>query len=221
MQFTKKLLIGLSICLAPALSLADSITGRIVDVHDGDTLTVQVPGETKKYKIRMLGVDTPEVEFFQKSQGEAAFMARDFLRSVAPVGSTAKVIYDTNGFDKHDRILGRIVVNNVEVNRVMLSEGMGYFYVIFPFDKKIISEYSDLAEQAVENRKGLFSDKYSSVEAPYEFRLHVRNQEGLNLVGDLETKILYSPSESDQVPVYRRVFFPDQQLAERAGYKRK
>ncbi|QDK38871.1 thermonuclease family protein [Bdellovibrio sp. NC01] len=221
MRFASKLLIGLSISLTPVLGLADSIMGRIVDVHDGDTLTVQVPGEAKKYKIRMLGVDTPEVEFFQKSQGEAAFMARDFLRSLAPVGSTATVTYDTNGFDKHDRILGRIVVNNVEVNRAMLSEGWGYFYVIFPFDKKVIAEYSDLAEQAFENRKGLFSAKYSNVEAPYEFRLHVRNQQGLNLVGDIETKALYSPSESDQVPVYRRVFFSDQTLAERAGYKRK
>lgn len=221
MRSASKSLLGAFIVLAPLWSLADSITGRIIDVHDGDTLTVQVPGESTKYKVRMLGVDTPEVDFFSHSQGESAILARDFVRGLAPVGSTATILYDSNGFDKHNRVLGRIVVNNTEINRELLKNGLGYLYFIYPFDKKIAAEYSDLAQTAVLSAQGLFSVQFANVEAPYQFRLSVRNQEGLNMVGDLETKILYSQTDIAQVPVWRRVFFSDQQIALRNGYKLK
>ncbi|MDG0815659.1 thermonuclease family protein [Bdellovibrio svalbardensis] len=219
MRSASKSLLGALIVLAPLWSLADAITGRVIDVHDGDTLTVQIPGDITKYKVRMLGVDTPEVDFFSQTQGESAFLARDFVRGLAPIGSTATVTYDTNGFDKHNRILGRIVVNNIEINRELLKNGLGYLYFIYPFDKKIVAEYSELARSAAVSSKGLFSPQFNDIAAPYEFRLSVRNQQGTNMVGDLETKILYSQKDITQVPVWRRVFFSDPQLAVRNGYK--
>lgn len=219
LSVTKKILC-FAFVMAPLWSHADSITGQIVDVHDGDTLTIQVPGDPVKYKVRMLGVDTPEVEFFKKTQGESAIIARDFLRQMAPVGATAMISYDSDGFDKHSRILGRIIVNGIEVNREMLKSGWGYYYFIAPFDKKIAAEYSELARQAAEGEQGLFSAKYiKTVQPPYEFRLTSRDQIGFNLVGDIDTKVLYQPADSNQVPVWRRVFFPDQKIAERNGYR--
>lgn len=215
----------ISLCLFPLILFgsltghADRLTGKVLDVHDGDTLTIQVPSENnKKYKVRMLGVDTPEVDFFEHTQGEPAFTARDFLRSLVPVGSTATVEFDADGFDKHNRILGRIFADGVEVNREMLKNGWGYFYFIFPFDKKIAVEYSALAKSAVDNQVGLFSAKFRETQPPYEFRLTSRHQIGLNLVGDLQTKRLYSPDDSAQVSVWNRVFFPDAALAKGAGY---
>lgn len=205
--------------LGSLTSHADRLTGKVLDVHDGDTLTIQVPSENnKKYKVRMLGVDTPEVEFFEHTQGEPAFAARDFLRSLVPVGSTATVEFDADGFDKHNRVLGRIFADGVEVNREMLRNGWGYFYFIFPFDKKIAVEYSALAKSAIDNQVGLFSEKFRATEPPYEFRLTSRHQIGLNLVGDLQTKRLYKPDDSVQVPFWNRVFFPDAALAKGAGY---
>lgn len=204
--------------LLPLLSWADSITGTILDVHDGDTLTVQVPGQPKKFKVRMLGVDTPEVEFFEHTQGDAAFAARDFLRSLAPVGATVTVEFDADGFDKHNRILGRIFVDSIEINREMLKAGWGYLYFIFPFDKKTAVEYSQLAKSAVENNRGLFSSQFATTQAPYDFRLSVRKQEGRNLIGNLQTKRLFVPEDSSQVPVWSRVFFPEENLAKQNGY---
>ncbi len=64
-----KSLVAALIIIVPLWSFADSITGRVIDVHDGDTLTVQIPGKPTKYKVRVLGVDTPEVEFFNQTQG--------------------------------------------------------------------------------------------------------------------------------------------------------
>lgn len=218
MQKIRILFIQLALLL-PLFGQAESLTGTVLDVHDGDTLTIQVPSENnKRYKVRMLGVDTPEVEFFEYSQGDAAFAARDFLRELVPVGSTATVQFDADGFDKHNRVLGRITVDGVEVNREMLKSGWGYMYFIFPFDKKLAVEFSALAKSAVDARRGLFSAKFNDVQPPYEFRLSVRNQVGRNLVGNIQTKRLYSPDHSDQIPVWGRVFFPDETLAKQVGY---
>lgn len=214
------LILVLQIALVfPLFAQAESITGAVLDVHDGDTLTIQVPAEkNKKYKVRMLGVDTPEVEFFENSQGEPAFAARDFLRGLLPVGATATVQFDAADFDKHNRILGRILVDGVEVNREMLKAGWGYFYFIFPFDKKLAVEYSAIAKTAAEAQLGLFSGKFGVVQPPYEFRMTSRNQLGKNLVGDIQTKHLYSPDDIEQIPVWNRVFFPDESLAKKNGY---
>lgn len=218
MQNIKVLTLQIALLL-PLLAQAESITGTILDVHDGDTLTIQVPAENnKKYKVRMLGVDTPEVEFFENTQGDPAFAARDFLRGLVPVGTTATVQFDAADFDKHNRILGRILVDGVEVNREMLKAGWGYFYFIFPFDKKFAIEYSAVAKAAVEAQLGLFSGKFGIVQPPYEFRMTSRHQLGKNLVGNLQTKRLYSPDNIEQIPVWSRVFFPDESFAKQNGY---
>ncbi|MFN4246056.1 MAG: thermonuclease family protein, partial [Brevinematia bacterium] len=39
-------------------SFGTTIIGKVIDVHDGDTITVVSKG--KSYKIRLLGIDTPE-----------------------------------------------------------------------------------------------------------------------------------------------------------------
>lgn len=45
--------------LLPALA-ADRFTGRVVAVHDGDTITVEAPDHT--VKVRLFGIDCPETK---------------------------------------------------------------------------------------------------------------------------------------------------------------
>lgn len=205
--------------LLPLTALADSLTGYVLDVHDGDTMTIQVPAENMRYKVRFLGVDTPEVDFFGNTQGDVAYQARDFVRHLAPVNSEVTVIYDQNGMDKHGRVLGRVIVGDIEINRELLKAGLGYMYFIFPFDKRIASAYSEDAASAVTNQRGLFSSQLQNVQAPYDFRMSVRKQQGNNLIGDLQTKELFYQTDAYKVPVWRRVFFPDSQLATQNGYR--
>lgn len=194
---------------------AQALEARILDVHDGDTFTAIGTSDSKKYKIRLLGVDTPEVDFFQHSQGEAALQARDALRELLPKGQIVE-ISDDSDIDKHGRVLGRILKGSLDINEEMLRQGWGFMYFIAPFSKRIISRYSIAAQEAVEGRHGLFLESF---EEPYLFRLRVRKQVGRNLVGDLQTKQLYSPADLAQIPVWRRVFFPDNEAAQELGYQ--
>ncbi len=51
-------LIAICVALFTSLSLAADITGRVVGVSDGDTITVLHSG--KGERIRLHGIDTPE-----------------------------------------------------------------------------------------------------------------------------------------------------------------
>ncbi len=202
-----------ALLLFPLFSQALEV--RITDVHDGDTVTAVGVADSKKYKIRLMGVDTPEVDFFQHNQGEGAIAARDALREMLPKGAVVS-ISDDSDVDKHGRVLGRILKGSLDVNEEMLRQGWGFLYFIAPFDKRILNQYSDAAQEAVNQRRGLFAEKF---EEPYLFRLRVRKQLGRNLVGDLETKELYHPENINEIPVWRRVFFSDEVAAQNLGYR--
>ena len=67
---------------------ADAIPGpvnaRVVSVYDGDTLTVDAapwPGLTARTKVRVAGVDTPEIRGKCQAEKDMAVRARDFVRS--------------------------------------------------------------------------------------------------------------------------------------------
>ncbi|WP_413560261.1 thermonuclease family protein [Bdellovibrio sp. HCB209] len=201
----------------PTLALAYTLQGTVLNVHDGDTLTVQ--SGSQRYKVRFLGVDTPEVDYFGHTQGEAATVARDFVAGLVPPGSNITVVYDDNGHDKHNRILGRVIYNNVEVNLEILKEGWGYMYFIYPFDKGLIAAYSEASKFAIDNQRGLFAERYTNVQAPYDFRMSSRNFTGTNFVGDIETKMLYYPEDAYKVPVWRRAFFSEKDFAFNMGYR--
>jgi len=204
--------------LFPSLLFASSLQIKIISVHDGDTLTaVGVVDSSERYKVRLMGVDTPEVDFFGKGQGDAALQARDALLAMVPPG-TVVTLSDDSDVDKHGRILGRIFKDKVDINKEMLKAGWGYLYFIYPFEKRVVSDYSAAAKEAFDNRRGVFSNDFKNTEAPYQFRLRVRKQVGRNPVGDFELKKVMAPEDIEKIPVWKRVFFPAYEDAYKNGY---
>lgn len=190
---------------------------RVQSVHDGDTLTGFGVEDGVRYKIRLMGVDTPETDFNTKSQGEAALRARDLLQQLIPVDSVVTISEDSEK-DRHGRILGLIIANGVNVNEEMLRQGWGYLYFIYPFDKGIVSDFVKAAKEAYEQKRGVFSDEFAGLEEPYQFRMSVAFKKGRNPVGDFETKKLYKAEDLNLVPVWKRVFFPNAEFAQANGY---
>jgi micrococcal nuclease len=196
---------------------ATALQVRVQSIHDGDTLTAIGVEDGVRYKIRLMGVDTPEVDFNSKSQGDAAFKARDFLQELVPLNSVVGISDDSES-DKHGRILGRIVVDGLDVNKEMLRQGWGYLYFIYPFNKRIVSEYVQTAKEAYEQKRGVFAEEYAGLEEPYQFRMSAAFLKGRNPVGDFETKKLYNAEDLQSVPVWKRVFFPSTEFAKANGY---
>ena len=196
------------------LASAETLVGRVLSIHDGDTLTVQLDNQVKKEKIRLLGVDSPEIDFNGKTQGAVAEMARDYLKKLLPLNSVIHIdLPDKGGRDVNGRYLGIILYNGMDLNLEMLKAGMGAVYFIFPYDKKMAVTYMDAAETAAVNEVGLFSQKYKQELLGYVFRQKVRGMGGTNIVADYATKKLYSSENMELVPHYHRVFFSSEETA--------
>ncbi|AHZ84432.1 thermonuclease family protein [Bdellovibrio bacteriovorus] len=213
----KNLSVLFIVLLLPSLLWAQGTRIKVLSVHDGDTLTAVDVSSNTRVKVRLMGVDTPEVDFMKETQGDVALAARDFLRSLIPADGIITLSEDSQ-IDKHGRILGRLLNGKTELNIEMLKNGWGMIYFIYPFEKRVVSDYSKASKEAYDNRLGIFSNDYRDTQEPYQFRMRVQKQVGRNPVGDLELKKVVPPEEINKIPVWKRVFFPNYEMAYQNGY---
>lgn len=100
-------------------------------VHDGDTLFV-VSASGERLKVRLIGVDTPEV-----GDGAECFgtEATDYLRVLLPVGSTAWVTPDAEALDRYGRSLFYLwTADGTFTNHALVAGGYGTALRIDPND---------------------------------------------------------------------------------------
>lgn len=205
-------LLFLILTLSPVIS-AKTITGVVLSIHDGDTLTFLPSGEIKKAKLRLMGVDTPEIDFNGVSQGEVAFRARDYLMSLLPLNATIQIELSDKNTDANGRYLGQIKYQGKDLNLEILKAGWGATYFIYPYDKKIVVDYQKASQLASEQGLGIFSEKYKAQPLGYMFRQQSKGLPGTNLVADYVTKKIYSGEDVELVPHFHRVFFSSEETA--------
>lgn len=103
----------------PKFSLAgQEYDAKCVSVYDGDTCHVvfNYNGQLTKWSLRLKGINCAEI----KSKDPKAIAARDFLRSLI-LDKIVKIKID--GFDKYGRLVGLIISDNININKLMIDEG--------------------------------------------------------------------------------------------------
>lgn len=130
------------------------ITGEVVSVADGDTMTIlTVLGE--RIKIRLEGIDAPE-----RGQ-DYGTKARQFLNDLC-YGKTLTI--KNKGEDQYGRVLGVVFVDGLNVNEELVRNGLAWYYDYFVNDPIL-----DSLEQQARNKKLNIWSKKNPV-SPYEFR---------------------------------------------------
>ncbi len=111
---------------------ADAIPGpgnaRVVSVYDGDTLTVDAapwPGLTARTKVRVAGVDTPEIRGKCQAEKDLAIRARDFVRST--VGVEVRLTNIRPG-KYAGRVIADVWVNGQKLSDLLMAENLGRPY---------------------------------------------------------------------------------------------
>ena len=94
--------------------------------YDGDTCYVTYKG--KNDKVRLLGLDTPEISNPKCEQEYALGIdARNFVNNLISEGVSIKFKTEYNR-DYFGRILSYIIVDGVNVSKKMVSNGLGVIY---------------------------------------------------------------------------------------------
>ncbi len=106
-------------------------TGTVVSITDGDTLRLEVDGQ--ELRVRLIGVDTPEVSPDVECFGPEAEQA---LTALAPPGSTLGFTYDRDPRDRYDReLLYLFTTDGTLINYELVAQGYGTALRVAPNDR--------------------------------------------------------------------------------------
>ncbi|MBQ2731605.1 MAG: thermonuclease family protein [Opitutales bacterium] len=162
--------------------IAKEISGNVVSVADGDTLTVRDENNVS-HKIRLAGIDAPE-------KGQP--FANVSKERLAALVKNRPIVVKTDSEDRYGRLLGRVFVL-VDVNELLVHEGLAYHYVYYyPNDAGLRAEEAF----ARKYKSGVWSLPNGGVR-PWDFR-HSRKSGKLPEVAEPEIADVPETDNADQ-----------------------
>jgi endonuclease YncB( thermonuclease family) len=142
---------GLLLSAPPKVN--EEISGKVVGVTDGDTLTLLVNKET--IKVRLEGIDAPESGQSYGTKSKQALSEIVFAKVV-----TVK----KTGSDKYGRTLGFVIVGDVDANAKMIEDGWAWHFRKYNDEERL----AKLEVSARTAKRGLWAD--ASPLAPWDYR---------------------------------------------------
>lgn len=140
---------------------------QVVRVVDGDTIKVDIDGE--KYKVRMIGVDTPETVHPKKGVEYYGKAASNFTKKEL----TDKTVYlqkDVSDTDKYGRLLRYVWINKPSsanpsekyieenmYNAILVKRGFARVFTMQP-DSKYADLFVKLERDARQHNTGLWGE---------------------------------------------------------------
>jgi endonuclease YncB( thermonuclease family) len=142
------------------LANADIISGLVVGVTDGDTITVLDHTNTQ-HKVRLAGIDAPEKK---QAFGNAS------KKSLSELVYNKQVDVDWHKRDRYGRIVGKVIVGELDANLEQVRLGMAWYYK--KYKGELVFEdrlgYVLAQENAEAAKLGLWSDNQPI--PPWDFR---------------------------------------------------
>jgi endonuclease YncB( thermonuclease family) len=154
MNMINKLLFITLICFSSVTFAGEMLEGRVVGVHDGDTITLLMAGN-RQIKVRLAQIDAPETTqaFGQRSQQSLSEMV--FNKTITVEKETT---------DKYGRTVGTLFIEGVDANKEQLKRGMAWVYRHYLHDQSLLT----LEETARQDKVGLWAD--ANPMAPWDYR---------------------------------------------------
>lgn len=152
--------------ITQSLALAETVTGRVVRVTDGDTLVI-LDADNTQHKIRLQGIDAPE-------RGQAfGTKSKEYLAELV-AGKSVVVEYDK--YDRYERVLGKVLLNDQDMNLRQIEAGLAWHYKKYENEQSTADriKYSDAEREAKRVRHGLWQD--DNPVAPWDYRQAKREQ---------------------------------------------
>lgn len=177
-------------------------TGRVVRVIDGDTIVVEINGQT--YRLRYIGIDTPEPD--QPFGREAAEKNAELVS-----GRIVQLEKDVSEVDRYGRLLRYVWIGDRMVNRELVCQGYATV-ATYPPDVKYQDTFLQCEREAREAGRGFWGAQPAPVaqqggDCPY--------------IGNRNTKVLHYAwcSSVAQMKPSNRVCFATKEEALAQGYR--
>jgi endonuclease YncB( thermonuclease family) len=148
---TIKTLLFLSVFCLSASAQPQTITGKVVGVSDGDTITV-LDADNQQHKIRIDGVDA------QESNQDFGSHAKQSLSDLV-FGKTMTVT--SRKKDRYGRVLGTVILEGKDINQEQINRGMAWFN--WPYETELLANghevYRMTETLARQKKRGLWANE--------------------------------------------------------------
>lgn len=143
-----------------SVATANTLAGEVVGLSDGDTVTVLDASNTQ-HRVRLAGIDAPE-----KKQ---AFGERS-RQSLSEMVFRKKVTVEYTKNDRYGRIVGKVLVGNVDTSLEQVKRGLAWHYKAYEREQSPQDRvaYAQAELDARQRRNGLWQDP--DPVAPWLFR---------------------------------------------------
>lgn len=155
-----KVILGALLLLLHTGAVAATLSGKVVRVSDGDTVTV-LDGANKQHRIRLAGIDAPET---RQPYGQAS------RRNLASLIAGKGVTVETQKADKYGRTVGVVWLDGKDICLEQVSAGMAWHYKQYAREQKATERqsYADTEQNARVLKVGLWQDRNPT--APWVYR---------------------------------------------------
>ena len=169
--------IALALSVISFATYAESMTGKVVRIVDGDTVVFLDQNNTQ-HRVRLTGIDTPErgQPFGKRATENAARLAGN---------KPAKLEWDK--MDRYGRIVGKVWVRspdspcteedcplNLDLNLAQITSGLAWHYKKYAHEQseEDRERYAFAETEARAKKAGLWADPHAI--APWDWRKGVR-----------------------------------------------
>ena len=145
---------------------ADVLSGRVVGVADGDTITV-LDSTNTQHRIRLNGIDAPEKNQAFGNVSKKSLSGQIFNQHVD---------IEWFKYDKYERKVGKVYSNNEDICLKQIKRGLAWYNSKYKGD--LVQEdritYVQAQQEAEANKTGLWVDPNPT--PPWEFRKQKKSE---------------------------------------------
>ena len=119
-----------SILISSTFAYEDVKISKVISVYDGDTLRVNIDSFPdivgKNIRIRIKGIDAPEIKGKCQKEIDLAIMARDYLRNAINKSNLIELRNIERG--KYFRIVGELYIDGENISNNLIKRRLAYHY---------------------------------------------------------------------------------------------
>jgi len=119
-----------SLLISTTFAYEDVKISKVISVYDGDTIRVDIDSFPdiigKNIRIRLKGIDAPEIKGKCQKEIDLAIMARDYLRNAINQSSRIELRNIERG--KYFRIVGELYIDGENISNNLFKRKLAYYY---------------------------------------------------------------------------------------------
>lgn len=121
-------------------------TTKVLRVIDGDTFETET-----RVKVRLIGINAPEISdiYGQEAKQNLSYLIENKIVEL-------KSDNMSNDRDRYDRLIRYVILDGIDINKKMVSDGYAFAYLKYKFSKS--EEYKQAQYEAKDLNKGIWGN---------------------------------------------------------------